>query len=62
MDFAEFAEKTSPIPLTDWQKQFLSSYEQAQKENKQLVYVMPMINGRQMLMQIIDDFEKGQAQ
>lgn len=62
MDFAEFAEKISPIPLTEWQKQFLSSYEQAQKENKKLVYVPPRINGKRMLMQIIDEFEKEQAQ
>lgn len=62
MDFVEFAEKLSPVPLTDWQKQFLSYYEQAQKENKKFIYVPPRINGRRMLMQIIDDFEKGQAQ
>lgn len=62
MDFAEFAEKISPIPLTDWQKQFLSAYEQAQKENKKLVCVPPRINGKRMLMQIIDEFEKGQSQ
>lgn len=62
MDFAEFAEKISPIPLTEWQKQFLSSYEHAQKENKKLVYVPPRINGKRMLMQIIDEFEKEQAQ
>ena len=62
MDFAEFVEKISPIPLTDWQKQFLSAYEQAQKENKKFVYVPPMISGKRMLMQIIDEFEKGQSQ
>lgn len=62
MTFVEFAEKISPIPLTEWQKQFLSDYEQAQKENKKLIYVPPRINGRRMLMQIIDEFEKEQAQ
>ena len=62
MTLVEFAEKTSPIPLTDWQKQFLSAYEQAQKENKKLVYAPPRINGKRMLMQIIDEFEKGQSQ
>ena len=62
MDFAEFAEKISQIPLTDWQKQFLSAYEQAKKENKKLVYAPPRINGKRMLMQIIDEFEKGQSQ
>ncbi len=57
MTLVEFAEKVSPVPLTDWQKQFLAAYEQAQKENKHLVYVPPRINGRRMLMQIIDEFE-----
>lgn len=61
MDFVEFAEKISPIPLTDWQKQFLSAYDQSQKENKKLVCVPPRINGRRMLIQIIDEFEE-QAQ
>ncbi len=62
MNLVEFAEKISLVPLTDWQKQFLSAYEQSQKENKKLIYVPPRINGRRMLMQIIDEFEKGQAQ
>lgn len=62
MDFAEFAEKISPIPLTDWQKQFLSAYEQARKEGKVMMCVPPRINGKRMLMQIIDEFEKEQAQ
>lgn len=62
MNLVEFAEKISPIPLTDWQKQFLSAYEQAQKEGKVIRCVLPRINGRRMLMQIIDEFEKEQAQ
>lgn len=62
MNLVEFAEKISHIPLTDWQKQFLSAYEQAQKEGKVIRCVLPRINGRRMLMQIIDEFEKGQTQ
>jgi len=61
MTLVEFAEKISPIPLADWQKQFLAAYEQAKKENKHLFYVPPRINGRQMMMQIIKEFEKEQA-
>ena len=62
MTLVEFAEKISPVPLNDWQKQFLSSYEKAQKEGKVIRCVLPRINGRRMLMQIIDEFEKEQAQ
>lgn len=62
MDFTEFAEKISPIPLTDWQKQFLSAYEQAREEGKVIMCVPPRIGGKRMLMQIIDEFDKEQAQ
>ena len=62
MNLVEFAEKISPIPLTDWQKQFLSAYEQAQSEGIVIRCVPPRINGKRMLMQIIDEFEKEQAQ
>lgn len=50
-------------PLNSAQIQLLEAYEQAKKENKQIVAtVTPRISGRQMLMQIIQEFEKGQAQ
>lgn len=39
MNLVEFAEKISPIPLTDYQKQFLAAYEQAQKEGKKLIVI-----------------------
>lgn len=58
MTFVEFAKKVLPVPLTDWQKQFLTTYEQAKKENKHLVYVPPRINGKQMMIQIIEELER----
>ena len=58
MNIVEFAEKTSPMPLSEWQKQLLASYEQAKKDNKHLRVVTSRISGRQMLMQIIQEFEK----
>ena len=62
MTLVEFAENISPIPLTDWKKQFLSAYEQAREGGKVIMCVPPRIGGRRMLMQIIDEFEKEQAQ
>jgi len=63
MTLVEFAEKTSPIPLSEWQKKFLTLYEQAKKENKQIVAVAaPRIGGRQMLKWIIREYEKEQEQ
>ena len=61
MNLVEFAEKTSPIPLTECQKQFIEAYEQARKEGKIIMCVLPRISGKRMLMQIIDEFEKEQA-
>lgn len=49
-------------PLNSSQIQLLESYEKAKKENKQIVLVAPRISGRKMLMQIIQEFEKEQAQ
>lgn len=62
MTLVEFAEKTGPVPLTEWQKKFLVLYEQAKKEDEYLFMRMPRICGRQMLMQIIQEFEKEQTQ
>ena len=56
MTFVEFAEKISPVPLTDCQKQFLSDYEQAQKENKQIIVIPAMRSGKRMTYQIIDEW------
>lgn len=54
MNLVEYAEKTSPIPLSDWQKQLLEMYEQAQKESKQLLIIPGRNIGRKMVLQIID--------
>ena len=62
MNIVEFAEKTSPVPLSEWQKRFLTLYEQAKKEYKPIVLVTPRISGRRMLIQIIQEFEREQAQ
>ena len=46
-------------PLNSAQVQLLEAYEQAKKENKQIVgIIMPRISGRRMLMQIIQEFER----
>ena len=57
MTLVEFAERTSPVPLSEWQKKFLTFYEQAKKENKQLFFTSPRISGRQMMTQIIQEFD-----
>lgn len=57
MTLVEYARKIYG-PLNSVQIQMLEAYEQAKKENKQIVLVAPRIIGRQMLIQIIQEFEK----
>ena len=47
-------------PLNSAQIQLLEAYEQAKRENRQIVLVTPRISGRRMLMQIIRTFDKEQ--
>lgn len=61
MNLVEYAREIYG-PLNSSQIQLLEAYEQAKKENKQIVLVTPRISGRKMLMQIIQEFEKEQAQ
>lgn len=53
MSLLEYAERVSPVPLNNWQKKFLEAYEQAEKEDKQLIVCFPARAGRGMLMTII---------
>lgn len=59
MNLVEYAEKTSPIPLSNWQKQFLMVYEQAQKENKQLIVIPSRNTGRETVLRIVDLWKNG---
>lgn len=61
MNLVEYAREIYG-PLNSTQIQLLEEYEQAKKENKQIVLVTPRISGRKMLMQIIQEFEKEQTQ
>ena len=56
MTLVEFAMKTSPVPLSEWQKNFLAYYEQMQKGNGQMFICMPPRVGGQMLRKIIKGY------
>ena len=58
MNMVEFAEKTSPIPLSEWQKKFLKVCEQEPKGKMWLIFNAPRVSGRYMLACIIEEFEK----
>ena len=61
MNLVEYAREIYG-PLNSSQIQLLEAYEKGKKENKQIVLVAPRSSGRKMLMQIIQEFEKEQAQ
>lgn len=58
MNLVEFAEKTSSIPLSDYQKKVLEMYDNAQKEGKYLFVCYPPRAGRGMIINMIEQFKK----
>lgn len=58
MSLVGYAEKVSPLPLSDWQKRFFEAYEQAEREDKEFV-IMPGRNiGKTLALQIVNDWKK----
>lgn len=55
MTLVEFAREIYG-PLNSAQIQLLSAYEQAQKENKQLIVIPAMRSGKRMTYKIIDEW------
>lgn len=62
MDLVEFAEKTSPIPLSYYQKKILKMYDEVQKEGKSLFVCYPTRVGRGVIIDIIKQFDKEKCQ
>lgn len=58
MSLLDFAECTSEIPLTKFQKNFLERFESARKQNKIILTTFPRCCGRKMILDIIRQFEK----
>ena len=56
MTFLEYCEQTSTVPLMWWQHEFITNYEKAIKEGKQLFFYFPPRNGRTMLKNLIDNY------
>ena len=55
MNLVEFSKEIYG-PLNSAQIQLLSTYEQAQKENKQLIVIPAMRSGKRMTCKIIDEW------
>lgn len=54
MTLLEFAEKTSPTPLTAWQREFLTKYEKAVKDGTRLTINMLPNVGRKTAVDTIN--------
>ena len=56
MDFIEFVEKSSPVPLNKYQKQILCLAEKAYNENSKLILCYPRITGREMILRLRNEW------
>ena len=61
MTLTEYAEKISPVPLTDCQKKFFETYKQAEKENGEFAIHFPQRTGRAMALQTINECKELQG-
>lgn len=58
MSLLDFAECTSEIPLTNFQKNFLERFESARNNGEELIVNFPRMCGRKMILDIIRQYEK----
>lgn len=60
MTLLEFAEKSSPVPLMDWQKIFIVRYEEAKQSGKELIFYSGRVTGRKMTANIINQLYRNE--
>lgn len=58
MKLIEFAEKIYQVPLTEFQKSFLTQYEKSKNDGKTVFITFPMHSGKRMMENIIKKWEK----
>lgn len=56
MDFIEFVEKLSPVPLNKYQKQILCLAEKAYNKNLKIMACYPMRSGREMILRLWNEW------
>lgn len=57
MTLVEYAEKIAPFPLSDFQKELLAEYEEAEKRNLSLCVIPPRNVGRDFAYRVIQELE-----
>ena len=59
MNLVEFAEKISPIELSEMQKNFLAYYDSLRNEGIEIsIVLLPLRSGKSMIRRVINEFEK----
>lgn len=57
MTLSEYAEKIAPFPLSDFQKELIAEYEEAEKQNQSLFVVTPRNCGREFIYRVIQEWK-----
>ena len=57
MTLVEYAEQIAPFPLSDFQKELIAEYEEADRKNQELFVSMPRNNGREFIYRLIQEWK-----
>ena len=57
MTLVEYAEQIAPIPLSDFQKELIEEYEEAERKNQELFVSMPRNNVREFIYRLIQEWK-----
>ena len=57
MTLVEYAESIAPFPLSDFQKELLAEYEEAEKQNMKMFVVVPRHCGREFVYKVIQEWK-----
>ena len=57
MSLVEYAERIAPFPLSDFQKELIAKYEEAEKKNLQLFVSYPRNVGREFVYKVIQEWK-----
>lgn len=57
MTLIEYAEQIAPFPLSDFQKELIAEYEEAERKNQELFVSMPLNNGREFIYRLIQEWK-----
>ena len=57
MSLVEYAEQIAPFPLSDFQKELIAKYEEAEKKNLQLFVSYPRNVGREFVYKVIQEWK-----